>query len=547
MQTNETYPPGVQTQQQLQPAGPAPHDNESVLIIAPVGHDAAAMAAVLSGKGFQVQVCDHLAECHHRIRAGAGAVVLTEEALELPFLTGLLQTLNEQPAWSELPVIVLTMGGESGVVRLLDTLAAAAGGIILLERPVGSVTLVRSVQVALHSRRRQYQVRDLLEAQRRHQAALQEQAHQQQALYRMVDALSCANSLNDTFQAALDSIATALNCQRSALLLSDEAGVMRFKAWRGLSAVYRTAVEGHSPWAADQKDPQPVCFGNIQTAPFEDWLKRTVCQEGIQALGFLPLLLHGKLMGKFVIYYDTPHDFNRQELQLAQAIARQLAISLERKQAEEGLRQSEERFRTLAENIPQLAWMADPDGWISWYNQRWFNYTGTTFEQMQGWGWQAVHDPTHVERVTARFKQALQSGRLWEDTFPLRGKDGQYRWFLSRAFPIRDEQGKIVRWFGTNTDITDQKRIEAELAATKEQLQQHAANLERAVAERTAKLREMVAELEQVSYAIVHDMRAPLRAMQAFADILASESPEDTPEQRRQYLGRIMTAASRLD
>ena len=124
---------------------------------------------------------------------------------------------------------------------------------------------------------------------------------------------------------------------------------------------------------------------------------------------------------------------------------------------------SDEEFRTLADNISQLAWSADASGWIGWYNRRWFEYTGATLEAMQGWGWQAVHHPDHVGRVTDKFKRHIASGEPWEDTFPLRGRDGVYRWFLSRALPIRDAQGHVVRWFGTNTDITAQRRAEESL------------------------------------------------------------------------------------
>lgn len=142
----------------------------------------------------------------------------------------------------------------------------------------------------------------------------------------------------------------------------------------------------------------------------------------------------------------------------------------ERKQAEEALKESEEWFRTLADNISQLAWMADERGWIFWYNKRWFDYTGTTLEEMQGWGWGKVHHPEHVDRVVERVQRSWDTGEPWEDTFPLRGKDGTYRWFLSRAMPIRDEARQIVRWFGTNTDITERKRAEEALREAHVQL-----------------------------------------------------------------------------
>lgn len=129
------------------------------------------------------------------------------------------------------------------------------------------------------------------------------------------------------------------------------------------------------------------------------------------------------------------------------------------------LSESEERFRALADQMSQLAWMMDETGWVYWFNQRWYDYTGTTFETMQGWGWQQVHHPDHRERVIVGKRRSIETGEPWDETFPLRGKDGAYRWFLTRAVPIRDNRGRIVRWFGTNTDITDHKRTEEQLRA----------------------------------------------------------------------------------
>jgi PAS domain S-box-containing protein len=148
----------------------------------------------------------------------------------------------------------------------------------------------------------------------------------------------------------------------------------------------------------------------------------------------------------------------------------------ERKRAEavlaandKALRESELRFRELADNISQFAWTADASGWIYWYNKRWHDYTGTTLEDMQGWDWQKVHHPEHVDRVVERIRRCFEAGTPWEDTFPLRGKDGTYRWFLSRALPIRNEAGDVVRWFGTNTDVTEQIEAENALRVSVEQ------------------------------------------------------------------------------
>jgi signal transduction histidine kinase len=138
------------------------HKGECVFIIAPVGQDAETMAALLDAKGFETQICRKLDEYSGRITDGAGALLLTEEALESAQGSLLLDVLKAQPPWSELPLIILTSGGESRRAGLLNLAATAAGSVTLLERPISTLTLVRSVQVALRSRRRQYQVRDLV-------------------------------------------------------------------------------------------------------------------------------------------------------------------------------------------------------------------------------------------------------------------------------------------------------------------------------------------------------------------------------------------------
>jgi PAS domain S-box-containing protein len=157
-----------------------------------------------------------------------------------------------------------------------------------------------------------------------------------------------------------------------------------------------------------------------------------------------------------------------------------LNLELERRVEErtEELRQSETQFRTLANTIPQLAWMANADGDVFWYNQRWQDFTGMDCEDLQQFGWIDVQHPDHRERVAAGHQKASEAGELWEDTFPLRGKDGDYRWFLARAVPIMDLQGKLVRWFGTATDITAQIAAEEKIRQLNRQLELRVTELE---------------------------------------------------------------------
>ena len=198
----------------------------------------------------------------------------------------------------------------------------------------------------------------------------------------------------------------------------------------------------------------------------------------------------------------------------------------ERKRAEaalaahdKALRESELRFRELADNISQFAWTADASGSIYWYNKRWHDYAGTTLEDMQGWGWQKVHHPEHVDRVVERIRKSFETGTPWEDTFPLRGKDGNYRWFLSRALPIRNEAGDVIRWFGTNTDVTDQINAENQLQARTQEL---AASLDelRAAQDRLVQT-EKLASLGQLAAGIAHEIKNPLNFVNNFSALSA--------------------------
>jgi PAS domain S-box-containing protein len=134
-----------------------------------------------------------------------------------------------------------------------------------------------------------------------------------------------------------------------------------------------------------------------------------------------------------------------------------------RVRAEAALRESEERFRELANSIDQFAWTCEPGGTINWYNKRWYEYTGTSFEQMQSEGWRQVVHPEHHDRVMAHLQRCLAQEKEWEDTFPLRGREGSYRWFLSRAVPVRDPAGRVARWIGTNTDVTESRQLQIAL------------------------------------------------------------------------------------
>ena len=199
-------------------------------------------------------------------------------------------------------------------------------------------------------------------------------------------------------------------------------------------------------------------------------------------------------------YMRESREQNERLLNVIASVANRLDLVRRGTRAEAEARERE--FRILANSISQLAWMADGEGYIFWYNDRWYEYTGTTLEEMQGWGWQKVHHPDEVDRVVERIKVAFATGEPWDDTFPLRSKTGEYRWFLSRALPIFDAEGKVSRWFGTNTDITEQRELEQALRASRDEL-------ERKVTDRTAEL----SRTNEILSSILSNMIDSLRAI----------------------------------
>jgi signal transduction histidine kinase len=209
------------------------HKNERVIIIAPVGQDAAAMATLLNTQGFETQICNGSAEYSRQMMDSAGALLLTEEALESAQGSLLLDLLKAQPPWSELPLIILTSGGESRRAGLLDLAAAAAGSVTLLERPVSTLTLMRSVQVALRSRRRQYQVRDLVS-----ELANLNQTLEQRVVERTAKAVEQAKKLR--LLSAQLSLAEEAERRRIAEMLHEDLQQLLVAARMQLAALCRT-------------------------------------------------------------------------------------------------------------------------------------------------------------------------------------------------------------------------------------------------------------------------------------------------------------------
>jgi PAS domain S-box-containing protein len=188
--------------------------------------------------------------------------------------------------------------------------------------------------------------------------------------------------------------------------------------------------------------------------------------------------------------------------------------------ARKQLEESERQFRTLAETIPHLAWMTDETGNCVWYNRRWYDYTGTSFAEVKDDGWRKVHDPAALPEFLALWSDSLASGAPFETVCPLKGADGLYRQFLTRSEPVIDSAGRIVRWFGTHTDITEQRRIEKEL-------------------------RRINRELEEFAYVASHDLQEPLRMVNIYTQLILKILGDEN-ERLNQYGQFILQGVVRM-
>ncbi|KPY80813.1 Sensory box histidine kinase [Pseudomonas syringae pv. tagetis] len=227
----------------------------------------------------------------------------------------------------------------------------------------------------------------------------------------------------------------------------------------------------------------------------------------------------------------------------------------------DALRESERQFRTLADNMSQLAWTASPRGHVHWYNERWYAYTGASLEAMTALGWRSVLHPEHRERVMARLQYCFSTGSIWEDTFPLRGKHGAFNWFLSRALPMRDSQGRITHWLGTHTDITAQVNAEEALRELNESLELRVAErtrelananellqaemAERAMTEEVLRHAQKMDAIGQLTGGITHDFNNVLSGVIGALDMIRLRVKAGRLDEVERYVEAAMGSANR--
>ncbi|WP_460452506.1 sensor histidine kinase [Alsobacter sp. SYSU BS001988] len=289
------------------------------------------------------------------------------------------------------------------------------------------------------------------------------------ALYQLTDRLFRACSLQDVYDAALDAIASAMDCQRASILLFDEEGVMRFVAWRGLSLEYRRAVDGHSPWKPGDIAPEPIFVIDMEKTNEPEDIKRAIAHEGIRALAFIPLVARGVVVGKFMTYYDDPRAFTRREIELAVTIARQVGFSIERARAEaereaaeSALKEQEECSRVMLEHAPVMIWTSDQKGHCSHLNHLLREFWGLAEDDVAAFDWSSTIHPDDAQAALETITRAVADRVGVRLQGRYRNAQGGYRVLLTDAQPRFSGSGEFLGMIGVNVDITEREEAQAQ-------------------------------------------------------------------------------------
>jgi PAS domain S-box-containing protein len=248
----------------------------------------------------------------------------------------------------------------------------------------------------------------------------------------------------------------------------------------------------------------------------------------------------GKALGGLLFGHPAPGIFTERAQHLLVGIAAEAGIALDNARLYDAVRESEAHFRELADAMPQIVWVADDKGQINYYNQRWSDFIGSGRDLLVDTEWISFLHPDDQQATAEKWRNAVETGEMFQAECRLRQVEtGNYRWHLLRAVPIPDETGQVTRWFGTFTDIEDQKQAEEKVRVLN-------TVLEKRVSERTAQLQASNQELEAFSYSVSHDLRAPLRSINAFSELVREDYGDRLDDQGRQYLRIVKEASTQM-
>lgn len=274
-------------------------------------------------------------------------------------------------------------------------------------------------------------------------------------LAEMTQRANGAKSIEDVYEAAIDGLLAATAAQRASVLLFDDAGVMRFVASRGLSTGYRKAVEGHTPWKPDAKDPVPIIIADARQEPTLSELIETFDAEGLRAFAFIPLYTRGRMLGKFMLYSGIPGAFTPADIDIALVAAAAISAAVDQRRSAEHLQLSESRLRAMFEQAAVGIGEVSPDGRFLTANPELCDFYGYSLDELRGRTWKEVTHPQDVAHTSSLLERTLagEIGSYSVDKRYIR-KDGRIVWGHAVTSIIRDSSGKPDRLVGVVKDIT---------------------------------------------------------------------------------------------
>jgi PAS domain S-box-containing protein len=290
------------------------------------------------------------------------------------------------------------------------------------------------------------------------------------SLYALTDRLYRATTAEQVYEAALATICDALGCRRASILLFDGEGVMRFVAWRGLSDTYRNTLEGHTPWKPGESDPEPIFVQDIEETAEPASVKETIQEEGIRALGFVPLVAMGGVIGKFMTYFAAPRQFSQSEIDLSVAIARQLGFAIERMRTEEKLHTSEAKLRYKLENAPVMIWTSNAQGHCEQLNRMLREFWGVEEADVPKFDFATTIHPEDAAEVRRLMVEAMGNRRAVRLKARYRNARGDYRVLETDAQPRVTASGEFQGMIGVNVDTTEREATERALRESEERL-----------------------------------------------------------------------------
>ena len=278
-------------------------------------------------------------------------------------------------------------------------------------------------------------------------------------LYELLAGLTRAKGLEDIYEAALTSLLKATSADRAAILLFDDDGVIRFKAWRGLSDEYRQAVSGHTPWPKGTRDAQPIVIPDVLEDESLRAYTEALAREGIRALGFVPLALDAGVLGKFMLYFAKPHECTPDELGIAQAIAAHVAMATERKRMELACARSEQRFQAILDNSAAVIFLKDIHGRYQLINRRFEELFHVNKSEVVGRTDYDLFAAELADRFRENDRLVLAAGKslTLEEHAP---HDDGIHTYVSVKFPLDTLDGSVAGVCGIATDITGRNQLE---------------------------------------------------------------------------------------